>query len=132
MENFLDFHVEQARYAESERERGIVLAGLDGVDGLARDVESRRQLRLAPIAFSTQDFQAVVHENRTLAELRNTTPSEIQSASCSSPDMGRFSQQRNRDLNTGILRQVTMTRCKVYLTICRDSLTMSIEPYILS
>ena len=61
IENLLDRKVEKAGDAEGERQRGIVLAGLDRVDCLARDVEPDGQLGLAPIPLGAQNLEAVVH-----------------------------------------------------------------------
>ncbi len=61
MENLFNWHVEQSRNAKGEREGWVVLARFNGVYGLARDVELKGQVRLAPIAFSAQDFEAVFH-----------------------------------------------------------------------
>src|SRR6185437_6798708 len=63
-ENRLDRLAEQARDLERQRQAGVVLAGLDGVDALARDVEPGREVRLAPVALGAQHFQAVLHRPR--------------------------------------------------------------------
>src|SRR5206468_7665778 len=62
IENVLDMLVEQARELERERERGIVLAGLDRVDRLARHAEAAAKLGLAPVALGAKDFQTVLHD----------------------------------------------------------------------
>ena len=61
IEHLLDFHVEQPRNAEGEWQRGIVLASLDRIHGLARYVEPKSELGLAPVAFGAQNFQTVFH-----------------------------------------------------------------------
>lgn len=60
-ENRLDRHVEQIGYAECERQRGIIFAGLDRIDRLPRHREEISQILLAPIALGAQDFKAVFH-----------------------------------------------------------------------
>ena len=39
-----------------------MLAGFDGVDRLARDVDAERQLGLAPLALGTQHAKTVLHD----------------------------------------------------------------------
>ncbi len=60
IENFLDCHVEQPRNAEGEWKGRIVLAGLDSVHGLPRDVETAPQFGLAPVTLGAQDLEAVL------------------------------------------------------------------------
>ncbi|VVT16915.1 hypothetical protein ERY430_70424 [Erythrobacter sp. EC-HK427] len=69
IENLLDWHFEQPRNAESEGERGVVLAGLDGIHRLPRDIEVPGKFRLAPIPHGTQHFELVVHPDG-----RSTSP----------------------------------------------------------
>ena len=52
---------EQFGDPEGERQRGIVAAGLDGVDALARDFEPIGEIALAPVAFGAQHLEAIVH-----------------------------------------------------------------------
>jgi hypothetical protein len=52
---------EEAGKLERQRKRGVVLAGLDGVDGLARDFEALREVGLRPVALGTQNAEAVIH-----------------------------------------------------------------------
>jgi hypothetical protein len=60
-EDGFDGAVEEASEFEGEGETGIELAGLDGVDGLARDFETLCEVRLAPVAFGAEDAEAVFH-----------------------------------------------------------------------
>ena len=61
MEDLLDRLAEEPRDAEGEGERRVVLAGLDGVHRLARDLQMVGQLGLTPVALGAEVFQAVVH-----------------------------------------------------------------------
>src|SRR6185312_4037768 len=61
VEYLLDPESEHPRDPERERQAGIVFAGLDGVDRLARDLKALGEIGLAPIASRAQDFEAVVH-----------------------------------------------------------------------
>src|SRR5690606_32102924 len=60
-EDRLDRFAEQARQAEGERQAGVVLARLDRIDGLARDVQTLGQLALRPAEAFTQFAHAAVH-----------------------------------------------------------------------
>lgn len=61
MENFLDRHVEQPGDTKGKRQGGIMLAGLNGVDGLTRHIQPPCQIRLAPVVHRTQNFKTVFH-----------------------------------------------------------------------
>ena len=61
-ENLLDRQVEQLGDAEGERQRGIVFAGLDRVDALARHFEPLGQVLLAPVALGAEHAEAVFHQ----------------------------------------------------------------------
>ena len=50
-EDGLDGAVKEAGEFEGEREAGIVFAGLDGVDGLAGDLEFLGEVGLRPVTF---------------------------------------------------------------------------------
>jgi hypothetical protein len=65
-----DGAVEEASKFEGERETGIKLAGLDGVDGLAGDFEFLGEVGLAPVVFGAEDTESVFH----LYLRRMTTP----------------------------------------------------------
>jgi hypothetical protein len=60
-EDGFDGAVEEASEFEGEWQTGIELAGLDGVDGLARDLESFGEVCLAPVTFGAEDTEAVFH-----------------------------------------------------------------------
>ena len=60
IENLLDPHPEQARQPEGQRQRRIVLAGLDRVDRLARHTDPAAKLRLAPATFCTYYQQSIL------------------------------------------------------------------------
>jgi uncharacterized protein (DUF885 family) len=60
-ENLLDWPLEESRDAEGQRQAGIELAGLDGVDRLARDLELRRQRGLGPVALGAQHLETILH-----------------------------------------------------------------------
>ena len=60
-EDGFDCGVEDTSEFEGERETGIELAGFDGVDGLAGDLEALGEVGLGPVAFGTEDTQAVIH-----------------------------------------------------------------------
>lgn len=49
-EDFLDWEFEEAGDLERKREAGIVLAGLERVDGLTRDAELISEIVLRPIS----------------------------------------------------------------------------------
>ena len=76
IENLLDPHPEQARQAEGQRQRRIVLAGFDRVDRLARHADPAAKLRLAPAAFRPENPQSILQSRpqpvseTTLAESR--------------------------------------------------------------
>src|SRR5688572_9825201 len=61
LEDRLDRQVEQFRDPEGEREAGVVAAGLDRVDALARDFEPFGQVALAPVALGPEHLEAVLH-----------------------------------------------------------------------
>src|SRR5688572_19687573 len=78
VEHRLDGQVEQAGDLEGERQRRVVLAGLDGVDALAGDPQAISELALAPVALGAQDLEAVLHglihgRARPPATRKNTT-----------------------------------------------------------
>src|SRR2546427_11371582 len=60
-EDGFDGGVEKAGEFEGQRETGVVLAGLDCVDGLAGDLEFLGEVGLGPVAFSAEDAEAIVH-----------------------------------------------------------------------
>ena len=60
-EDGFDGAVEEASEFEGERETGIELAGLDGVDRLPRDFEALGEIGLAPVAFGAEDAEAIFH-----------------------------------------------------------------------
>jgi len=60
-EDGFDGTVEETGEFEGEWETGIELAGLDGVDGLAGDLESFGEVGLAPVLFGAEDAEAVFH-----------------------------------------------------------------------
>src|SRR4051812_25106843 len=60
IENLLDPHPEQARQPKGQRQRGIVLTGLDRVHRLARHADPAAKLRLAPAAFRPKDPQSIL------------------------------------------------------------------------
>src|SRR5438067_11850913 len=61
-ENLFERKREQFGDAEGERQRGIVFAGLDRIDALARDFEAPGQVLLAPAALCSQEAEAVFHQ----------------------------------------------------------------------
>ena len=60
LKDCFDRQAEEASELEGERQAGIILAGLDGVDALAGDVEEVGELRLAPAAFGAQRLESVL------------------------------------------------------------------------
>jgi hypothetical protein len=60
-EDGFDGAVEEASEFEGEWETGIELAGLDGIDGLTRDFEAFGKIGLGPVAFGTEDAEAILH-----------------------------------------------------------------------
>src|SRR3954463_16761604 len=62
IEDLLDRAPEESRDAKSEGQAGVVLSFLDGVDRLARDLQSLGQVGLRPVAFGAQHLQPVLHE----------------------------------------------------------------------
>src|SRR5690606_10909099 len=73
-EDGLDGAPEDAGDAEGQRQGRIVLAGLDGVDGLARDAQARGQVALAPAPLGAQHFQMIAHGLTDAAATRWPTP----------------------------------------------------------
>lgn len=68
-EERVDPLLEDVREAERERQAGIVTAGLDGVDGLARDPDQVTELGLGPASGSSTGPDVVVHRvERTITE----------------------------------------------------------------
>lgn len=76
-ENLFDGHREESREFERKRQRWIELARFDRVDGLPRDLETVRQLRLRPVAFCPEYSESILHPYRLI---RNgvETPTKIQ------------------------------------------------------
>jgi hypothetical protein len=66
-EDGLDGGFEETGEFEGQWEAGVVLAGLDGVDGLAGDLEAFGEVGLGPVAFGAEDAKAVVHLSDTSA-----------------------------------------------------------------
>ncbi len=60
-EDSLDRRLEDPRQPESERQAGIVLAGLNGIDRLARYTQHLRKLRLRPPPLRPQYSDAIIH-----------------------------------------------------------------------
>ena len=60
-EDGLDSGVEEAGEFEGEGKAGVVFSGLDGVDGLAGDLEFLGEVGLGPVSFGAEDAEAVVH-----------------------------------------------------------------------
>ena len=60
-EDGFDGAVEEASEFEGQWETGIELAGLDGVDGLAGNLEALSEVGLGPVAFGAEDAEAVFH-----------------------------------------------------------------------
>jgi hypothetical protein len=50
---FFDSVLEDRRYSKGQGKTGIVLAGLNGIDGLPRDIEFIRKVGLRPSAFGS-------------------------------------------------------------------------------
>lgn len=71
-EDILDLQTEQVGDAEGERERGVIFAGLDRVDALARNAELGGEIALVPVAFRPQDFEPVLHARSQL--IQRATP----------------------------------------------------------
>src|SRR3954464_13160508 len=60
-EDLLDAEPEQPRQPQCQRKRGVVLAGLDRVDRLARHSGAAAELGLAPAALGPKHPQTVAH-----------------------------------------------------------------------
>ena len=60
-EDGFDGAVEEASEFEGQWEAGVEFAGLDGVDGLTRDLEALGEVGLGPVAFCAEDAEAVLH-----------------------------------------------------------------------
>ena len=60
-EDMLDRGREEAGEFEGQRQAGIETAGLNGVDGLAGDVEAVGEIGLAPATLSAEDAKAILH-----------------------------------------------------------------------
>lgn len=65
MKNLFDAHTEEPGGPEGEREAGIELACLDGVDGLPGYIEGVGQLGLSPVALGAQHLKPILHRWRT-------------------------------------------------------------------
>lgn len=61
VENPLYRLTEEARDPECERQRRIVLTGLDRIDGLAGDVKLLGKLGLRPAPFGAEDLESILH-----------------------------------------------------------------------
>ncbi len=59
-EDVFDGGAEEAGKFEGERQGGIKLARLDGVDGLPRDLKLLSEVGLGPVAFGAKDAEAVI------------------------------------------------------------------------
>src|SRR5688572_6981474 len=77
IENLLDPFVEEAGQLEGQRQRRIIFAGLDRVDGLARHAEPAAKLRLAPVAFRAQHLQPILHQQSEIHCLASYIPSRF-------------------------------------------------------
>ncbi len=60
-EDLLDGGGEEAGQLEGQGQAGIETAGLNGVHGLAGDLEAAGEIGLAPVAFGAEDAKAVLH-----------------------------------------------------------------------
>ena len=60
-EDGFDGAVEEASEFEGQWEAGVEFAGLDGVDGLAGDLETLGEVGLGPVVFGTEDTESVLH-----------------------------------------------------------------------
>jgi hypothetical protein len=60
-EHVFDERVEQAADPERVLQARVGAAGFDRVDGLARDAEALREIRLRPVALGAEDAEAVFH-----------------------------------------------------------------------
>lgn len=60
-EDRLDGLAEYLRDSKRQFKAGIVFAGFDGIDRLARDLEPLRQVGLRPIPFRAQHLEPVLH-----------------------------------------------------------------------
>ncbi len=60
-EEFFNVLAEEASDAESEFKGGVVLLGLDGVDGLAGDAEAVGEVGLGPSSFGSEEEEFVLH-----------------------------------------------------------------------
>jgi hypothetical protein len=73
VEDLLDGAVEQARDRERQRQAGVIAAAFQRDDGLPRDVQPVRQVRLRPAAGGAEVPDAVVHQRRRRPSTRLTT-----------------------------------------------------------
>src|SRR5262245_53441613 len=60
-EDLLDLELEERGDGEGQRQAGVVLAGLDRVDRLARHAEALRQIALRPAVLAAELANAIVH-----------------------------------------------------------------------
>ncbi len=80
LEDLLDGESEDARESEGERQARIVAAGLDRIDGLTRDPEPLRELRLRPAPLRAQNDALAAKDadvsalNSKLAEVVSELP----------------------------------------------------------
>ena len=63
LENFLDGHFEDLGDTEGDGKGRIELSALDGIDALSGNADLFGEFDLAPTAFGTQDFNAIVQRS---------------------------------------------------------------------
>src|SRR6187455_1825666 len=72
--DLLDRQAEHVGDTERQRQRRIVLSGLDRIHALPRYLERVGKLLLAPLAFGAQHAQAVLHRLGTVVQVRLIAP----------------------------------------------------------
>ena len=75
-EDGLDRLFENAGDLEGQRQGGVVAAGLQRIDGLARHAQPLGQFGLTPVALGAQHLETVVHVGSLTAAPATTYPWE--------------------------------------------------------
>lgn len=76
-------HLEQIGNLESQRQRRVIFAGLDGVHTLSGNPEPLRKIGLRPVPFRAQNLEPVLHaRHRTIAPAIPNIASQITPIHC--------------------------------------------------
>jgi hypothetical protein len=110
LEDFFDGEFEQPRHFESQWQARIIFLRLDGVDGLPRNTEFVRQVRLRPFfwppAILEGDFSLIAAVENAVAEEVAERHQQKYVAGCADvpTGVGRFAHRENGLKDTGLLQ----------------------------